>query len=80
MKTLLLFFHRSHIDPQETSFHKNHYTIIHSIANNVRGSHLFSRIETTYEEDANRDEEVPLRARGAGAVNMTLAEGIPSCY
>lgn len=35
----------------------------------------FSSVETTYEEDANRDAEVPVGVGGAGAVNMTLAEG-----
>ena len=34
---------------------------------------FFSSVETTYEEDANRDAEVPLGVEGAGAVNMTLA-------
>ena len=33
------------------------------------------RVETTYEENANRDAEVPVGVGGAGAVNMTLAEG-----
>lgn len=32
-------------------------------------------VDTTYEEDANRDAEVPVGVGGAGAVNMTLAEG-----
>lgn len=32
---------------------------------------LFSSVETTYEEDANRDAEVPVGV--GGAVNMTLA-------
>lgn len=35
--------------------------------------HFFSSVETTYEEDANRDAEVPVGVGGAGAVNMTLA-------
>lgn len=34
---------------------------------------FFSSVDTTYEEDVNRDAEVPVG--GAGAVNMTLAEG-----
>ncbi len=34
---------------------------------------FFSSVETTYEEDANRDAEVPVGVGGAGAVNMTLA-------
>lgn len=36
---------------------------------------IFSSVETTYEEDANRDAEIPVGVGGAGAVNMTLAEG-----
>lgn len=36
---------------------------------------FFSSGETTYEEDANRDAEVPVGVGGAGAVNMTLAKG-----
>ena len=36
---------------------------------------FFSSVDTTYEEDANRDAEVPVGVGGAGAVNMTLAEG-----
>ena len=31
------------------------------------------RVETTYEENANRDAEVPVGVGGAGAVNITLA-------
>lgn len=36
---------------------------------------FFSSVDTTYEEDANRDAEVPVGVGGAGAVNMTFAEG-----
>jgi len=31
------------------------------------------RVETTYEENANRDAEVPVGVGGAGAVNIPLA-------
>ena len=40
----------------------------------MRSKSFFSSVETTYEEDANRDAEVPVGVGGAGAVNMTLAE------
>lgn len=41
----------------------------------MRSKSFFSSVDTTYEEDANRDAEVPVGVGGAGAVNMTLAEG-----
>ena len=34
---------------------------------------IFSSVETTYQEDANRDAEVPVGVGGAGAVNIPLA-------
>jgi hypothetical protein len=39
----------------------------------MRSKSFFSSVETTYEENANRDAEVPVGVGGAGAVNMTLA-------
>ncbi len=46
----------------------------HLLSFQMRSKSLFfSSVETTYEEDANRDAEVPVGVGGAGAVNMTLA-------
>lgn len=45
------------------------------VSDAIKKPFFFSSVDTTYEEDANRDAEVPVGVGGAGAVNMTLAEG-----